>query len=156
MTQLLIVTSQEDIHADMVIKELDNSEIEPVRLNTDTLIQESIYSFSWDQHGQSISQSLTFNDSKRNLKEVKLIWWRKPKYYHPYPEVTDEWAKKYAIEETKSLVQSLPGLFPDANWINNYYNLRFPSRRINQIPLAKKLDIPIPPTLVQAGRSNRT
>ena len=148
MIQLLIVTSQNDIHSDMVIKELRNSRIEPIRLNSDTIIQESSYSFSWDQQGQVTSQSLTLKDSKRSTQEVKLIWWRKPKDYHPYLNVTDEWARKYAIEETKSLVQSLLGLFPNAKWINNYYNLRLPSRRINQIPLAKQLGILIPPTLV--------
>jgi len=148
MIQLLIVTSQNDIHSDMVIKELRNSRIEPIRLNSDAIIQESSYSFSWDQQGQVTSQSLALKDSKRSTKEVKLIWWRKPKDYHPYLNVTDEWAKQYAIEETKSLVQSLPGLFPNAKWINNYYNLRLPSRRINQIPLVKQLGILIPPTLV--------
>ena len=75
---------------------------------------------------QVTSQSLTLKDSKRSTQEVKLIWWRKPKDYHPYLNVTDEWARKYAIEETKSLVQSLLGLFPNAKWINNYYNLRLP------------------------------
>jgi len=148
MTQLLIVTSQDDIHADMVIKELEDSKIKPIRLNSDTLIQESAYSFSWNQQGQSISQSFTFKDSKLSTEKIKLIWWRKPNEYYPDPEVTDEWAKQYAVEETKSLVQSLSGLFPDANWINNYYNLRLPSRRINQIPLTKQLGIPIPATLV--------
>ena len=148
MTQLLIVTAQDDIHTDMVIKELSNSKIEPIRLNSDNLIQKSAYSFSWNQKGQPISQSLTFNDSNRSTEEVKLIWWRKPKNYYPFPEVEDEWAKKYAIEETKSLVLSVSGLFPNAKWINNYYDLRFPSQRINQIPFAKQLDIPIPATLV--------
>ena len=148
MTQLLIVTAQDDIHTDMVIKELSNSKIEPIRLNSDNLIQKSAYSFSWNQQGQPILQSFIFNDSKRSTEEVKLIWWRKPKDYYPFPEVEDEWAKKYAIEETKSLVLSLSGLFPNAKWINNYYDLRFPSQRINQIPLAKQLEIPIPATLV--------
>jgi len=148
MAQLLIVTSQDDIHTDVVIKELENSTIEPIRLNSDTLIQESSYTFSWEQQGQPTTQNLTFKDSNRSIHDVKVIWWRKPKDYFPYSEVQDEWAKKYAIDETKSLVQSLPGLFPNAKWINNYYHLRLPSRRINQIPLAKQLGIPIPATLV--------
>ena len=42
----------------------------------------------------------------------------------------------------------MPGLYPNAKWVNYYYNLRLPSQRINQIPIAKQLGIPIPPTLV--------
>jgi hypothetical protein len=148
MTQLLIVTAKNDIHADAVIKELENSSIEAIRLNSDTLIQESSYAFSWDQHGQPTTQSLVFEDSLLSIYDVKLIWWRKPKDYYPYPDVQDEWAKKYAIDETKSLLQSLSGIFPDAKWINHYYHLQLPARRINQIPLAKQIGITLPATLV--------
>jgi hypothetical protein len=152
MTQLLIVTSQSDIHVDALINYLDNTldnrKIEPIRLNTENFIQQAHYQFTWDKSGNACDQKLAFQDSSRIIKDVKVIWWRKPQDYYPYKMIEDEWAIKYSQEESKSLVQSLPGLFPKAKWINNYYDLRFPSRRINQIPLAKQLDIPIPPTLV--------
>ena len=148
MTQLLIVSSKSDVHADAVIHELNGSTIEPVRLNTESFIKESQYHFTWDFSGKLCNQSLIFHDSLRTANDVKVIWWRKPQDYHPHPEVIDEWAIKYSQDETKSLLFSLPALYPDAKWVNNYYKLRFPSQRINQISVAQKLEIPVPPTLV--------
>jgi hypothetical protein len=148
--QLLIVTSESDVHADFLIKELSTTKsiIEPVRLNTESFIQKSQYYWAWDALGNVYNQSLFFQDSLREAKEIKVIWWRKPEIYYPYPEVEDEWAVKYSEDETKSLIFSLPGLYPNAMWVNNYYNLRLPSQRINQIPIAKQLGILVPPTLV--------
>ncbi len=62
--------------------------------------------------------------------------------------MTDDWAIKYCQQETESLIYSLSGLYPKAKWVNDYYKIRFPSHRINQIPIAQKLGIAIPPTLV--------
>ena len=39
-------------------------------------------------------------------------------------------------------------LLSHAKWANHYYKIRLPSHRINQIPIAHKLGITIPPTLV--------
>lgn len=148
MTQLLIVTSESDIHADAVIKALDDSFVEPIRLNTESFIQQAQYHYSWNNSGDLGHQFLSFQDSSRLAKDVKVIWWRKPKNYYTPLEMQDEWAIKYSQEETRSLVFSLPGLYPQAQWINNYYDLRFPSHRINQIPIAKQLGIKVPPTLI--------
>ena len=148
MGQLLIVTDASDMHSDAVIRKLDGSELEPVRLNTENFIQRSSYRIAWDCEGHLYENSIKLTDSLRSLEDVKVIWWRKPRSYSPFSEVTDEWARKYCIDETTSLIQSLPGLFPEATWINNYYNLRYPSRRINQIPILHQLGLVIPPTLV--------
>ena len=124
MPQLLIVTSESDVHADFLIKELSTTKsiIEPVRLNTESFIQKSQYYWAWDALGNVYNQSLFFQDSLREAKEIKVIWWRKPEIYYPYPEVEDEWAVKYSEDETKSLIFSLPGLYPNAKWVNNYSN----------------------------------
>jgi hypothetical protein len=148
MGEVLIVTAKTDVHADAVIENLKDSKLKPIRLNVEDFIKKSSYNFTWDEQGVPCHQSLLLKDSLRSIDDVKVIWWRKPKDYIEYPEVTDPWAIKYCQDETRSLIQSLPGLFPDAIWINNYYNLRLPSRRINQIPLTRQLKINIPPTLV--------
>lgn len=148
MSEVLIVTSQDDTHTDAVIKRLSKSELVPVRLNTENFIQNSLYTFEWNENAISIQENLLLKDSLRSIQDVSVIWWRIPGIYTPYPEVTDEWAKKYCEEEAQALIKALPGLFPKANWINKYYNLLQPFQRLNQIPLAKELGIRIPPTLV--------
>ncbi|MFB8792449.1 MAG: hypothetical protein U7123_27290 [Potamolinea sp.] len=148
MPQLLIVTSESDIHTDAVIKELQGNRIEPIRINSESFIQQSQYHFAWDADGNLAARALYFHDSLRQAQDIKVIWWRKPQDYLPHPNVMDSCAIKYAQEETKYLITSLQGLFPGAKWVNNYNNLRLPSSRINQIPVAGKLGILIPPTLV--------
>lgn len=146
--QLLIVTSESDIHADAVIQALNNSFVEPIRLNSESFIREASYSYSWYSTGVADEKLLFFNDSLRTAEAVKVIWWRKPIDFDVPDQLEDEWAIKYSQDETKSLIYSLPGLFPDAKWVNSYYSLRLPSQRINQIPIAQRLGIAIPPTLV--------
>ena len=149
MTNLLIVTSASDIHADVVIRELQKkSKINPIRLNTETFIKNSQYFYEWKSSGELNKQLLGVRNSLKNIRDIGVIWWRKPDRYDVFPEVTDAWAIKYCQQETESLVQSLAGLYPDAKWVNHYYKLRFPSHRINQIPTAKELGITIPPTVV--------
>jgi len=148
MTNLLIVTSKNDAHADAVIRELNQTTVNPIRLNSDDFIQNSQYSYSWDSTGEICNQFLAFHDSLRTVQEINVIWWRKPQDYQVYDSVTDEWAVKYCQSETNFLLLSLPGIYPYAKWVNNYHDLRYPSQRINQIPIAKQLGIPIPPTLV--------
>lgn len=148
MSDVLIITDKCDLHADIIIEKLDSSKLTPIRLNSEDFNQKCLYNFSWDRHGQACEQSLSLLDSSRSIQDIKVIWWRKPKDYDAHPEVQDPWAIKYCQDEARSFIQSLPGLFPNARWVNNYYNLRQPSRRINQIPLAMKLGINVPATLV--------
>ncbi|NEQ69806.1 MAG: hypothetical protein F6K21_30805 [Symploca sp. SIO2D2] len=148
MTNILIVTSESDIHADVVIKELQQSTVKPIRLNSESFIQKSQYCYEWEASGNLSQSWLSFADSLREVEDVAVIWWRKPDDYLVSPEVQDDWAVKYCQEETKSLIHSLSGLYPKAKWVNNYYNMRLPANRINQIPIAQKLEITIPPTIV--------
>jgi glutathione synthase/RimK-type ligase-like ATP-grasp enzyme len=148
MSKLLIVTSEDDIHTDALIEKLQSSDIEPIRLNSQSFISKSQYHFAWDIDGNITDRNLHFNDSLRSAEDIEVIWWRKPQDYHPHASVNDHWAIKYAQDETKSLLLSLRGLFPKAKWVNDYHNLHLPSNRINQIPVAQQLGISIPPTLV--------
>jgi glutathione synthase/RimK-type ligase-like ATP-grasp enzyme len=148
MSQLLIITSESDIHADAVIKALQESGVEAIRLNSESFIQQSEYHFAWGTEGKMTNNTLYFRDSLRQAKDIKVIWWRKPEDFLPYASVTDPWAIKYAHQETESLMLSLHSLFPKAKWVNNYYNMRLPSHRINQIPVAQQLGIFVPPTIV--------
>jgi glutathione synthase/RimK-type ligase-like ATP-grasp enzyme len=148
MANLLIVTSESDVHADVVIKELQTTKINPIRLNSESFIKTSQYFYEWESSATQTKRFLSFEDSLKEVDKVGVIWWRKPDDYAVFPEVTDDWAIKYCQQETESLMYSLSGLYPQAKWVNHYYKIRLPSHRINQIPIAQKLRITIPPTLV--------
>ncbi|MEG4918796.1 MvdC/MvdD family ATP grasp protein [Microcoleus sp. B7-D4] len=118
MTDLLIVTSETDIHADVVINQLQKSNIRAIRLNSESFIQKSKYAYSWQASGNPTQSFLSFEDSLREVQDVGVIWWRKPEDYQVFPEVDDAWAIKYCQEETESLMYSLSGLYPKARWVN--------------------------------------
>ena len=148
MTNLLIVTSESDTHADVVIKDLQETQINPIRLNSDSFIKTGKYVYEWEASGTNYNTFLRLEESLKEAEEIGVIWWRKPDEYAVFPDVQDEWAIKYCRQETESLMYSLSGIYPKAKWVNHYYKIRFPSHRINQIPIAQKLGITIPPTLV--------
>lgn len=148
MTDFLIVTSEADTHADVIIQELQKTQINPIRLNSESFIKTSQYFYEWQSSSTQSKSFLLFKDSLKEAEEVGVIWWRKPVDYVVFPEVKDDWAIKYCQQETESLMYSLCGLYPKAKWVNHYYKIRLPSHRINQIPVAQKLGIVIPPTLV--------
>ncbi len=149
MISVLIVTSESDIHADVVINELNNStKVSPIRLNSESFIRTSQYFYEWKSSGIQSRSFLLLEESFKKTKRVGVIWWRKPGDYAAPESVLDGWAIEYCQQETESLIYSLFGLYPQAKWINNYYNMRLPSHRINQIPVAQRLGIQIPPTLV--------
>lgn len=149
----LIVTSELDTHADAVIKHINNSNssVKIVRLNLETFIQNSLYAYEWESLGRLNQDYLHFLDSQKNAQNVKVIWWRNfqsSEQYNVLPEVTNEWAINYCQKETESLVYSLIGLYPNANWVNCWHQINLAFYRINQIPLAHKLGLKIPATIV--------
>jgi hypothetical protein len=65
MTDLLIVTSETDIHADVVIKELQESNLRAIRLNSESFIQTSQYFYDWQSSGNPSKSFLSFEYSLR-------------------------------------------------------------------------------------------
>ncbi|NEO87407.1 MAG: hypothetical protein F6J87_24580 [Spirulina sp. SIO3F2] len=148
MFQVAIITSQCDLHADVVIQELESSNVKPVRINTENFITNCRYSHSWSMNGNTENSEYNFIDSKVNTQNIDVVWWRKPSDYHPGALIQNEWSIKYCQDETKALVKSWPGLFPEARWVNHFYNMQLPALRINQIPVAQQLGLKIPPTII--------
>ena len=147
----LIITSESDIHADAVIDNIYHYGINAIRLNIDTFIQKSSYAYEWNFSVKLIEDFLFFNDSKKRAENIKVIWWRKLgswDRYTVFPEIMEESAINYCQKETDALIHSLPGLYPQAKWINSWHNIEYSSYRINQIAIAKKLNLKIPETIV--------
>lgn len=147
----LVVTSESDIHADAVINDIYHHGINAIRLNIDTFIQKSSYAYEWSSSGQLTEDFLFFNDSQKQAKNIKVIWWRKLgswDRYTVFPEIQEKSAIDYCQKETDALIHSLAGLYPQAKWINSWQDIEYSSYRINQIAIAKKLNLRTPETIV--------
>lgn len=146
MNSVLIVTSVNDEHADFVSKKLIGKNIPVIRINTETFINESIYSFEWSSQCKMTRQKLDCGQSKS--KNIKVVWWRLPGAYYPSEDLVDKYARTYSLLESKDIIESLESLFPGSQWINSYQGIQTSLRRVHQIKAAQQVGLTIPPTLI--------
>jgi hypothetical protein len=148
--QLLILTSEGDLHANAVIKELTarRPDFGVIRINSDFLSTNLDYSFHWTEFGELQSQVLTTLDSRVTAENVKVIWYRKPDLPPPHPALTDPIAQRCSVLEHQGFLRSFVGLFPEARWLNDYWQMQRYSSKANQIQIAKKAKLAVPETLI--------
>jgi Tfp pilus assembly protein FimT len=75
MTDVLIVTSETDNHVNVVIKELQQSDVQAIRLNSESFIQKSQYFYEWQASGNPSQSFLSFEDSLKEVQNIGVIWW---------------------------------------------------------------------------------
>jgi hypothetical protein len=63
MTDVLIVTSETDNHVNVVIKELQQSDVQAIRLKSESFIQKSQYFYEWQASTNPSQSFLSFEDS---------------------------------------------------------------------------------------------
>jgi glutathione synthase/RimK-type ligase-like ATP-grasp enzyme len=148
--QLLILTSQSDRHADAVIKELADRRcgVDVIRINTDRLSTSLDYKFHWTDNGELQSQLLTALDSGVTAKNVRVVWYRKPEDSPPHPALTDPIAQNCSVLEYREFLRSFAGLFPEAKWVNDYWQMQRYSIKTTQFQVAKKARLAVPETLM--------
>lgn len=70
MTEFLIVTSETDIHADVVINELQQSNVRAIRLKSESFIQTSQDFYEWQASGNPSKSFLSFEYSLKEVQDV--------------------------------------------------------------------------------------
>jgi glutathione synthase/RimK-type ligase-like ATP-grasp enzyme len=149
-SQLLILTSEGDLHADAVIKQIADRgrDFGVIRINTDCLSTNLDYCFHWSESGELRSQVLRALDSRATAEDVRVVWYRKPDRPPPHPALTDPVAKKCSADEYREFLRSFAGLFPDAVWVNDYWQMQRWSIKANQIKIARTVGLAVPETLI--------
>jgi len=148
--QLVILTCQDDLHADAVIRRLHERQPDfgVVRINTDNLSTNLDYCFHWSQSARLEQQELRTIDSKLSTNEVSVIWYRKPDRTPPHPNLTDINAQECSVQEYRELTRSFPGFFPRAKWINEYWQMQKYSIKASQMPIAEAIGLSVPETVI--------
>jgi len=148
--QLLILTCQDDLHADAVIRLLSEREpaVEVIRVNTDNLPTNIDYSFQWASCGETRSNTLRVRDANVAVTNASVVWYRKPDRPPPHPALSDENAQECSVLEYREFLRSFPGFFPQAIWVNEYWRMQRYSIKSNQIPVARSVGLDIPETLI--------
>jgi len=140
---ILIVTNKKDYTADFVIVELNRRRIPYIRFNTEDFPKK--YSITW-----TTSRAIIKTQKQRkihiNVEDVDSVWYRKPLYPVPDPNLL-EGDKEFVIRESDEMLKGMWKCLK-AHWVNEPEKNENASNKLHQLVLAKKIGFPIPDTIV--------
>lgn len=138
---LLVLTNSQDATADYLTAELKKKGIKYVRLDTDTLL--SISSFSYGGCGPR----LRIYGQWYAPEDFHATWYRRPErlrahHLTGYPE------GEYILDEWSEALESFLAHISIDRWVNHPANNSRASSKLEQLTTAKQFDLMIPSTLV--------
>lgn len=141
---ILIVTNRDDVHADLVIPQIEGAGGRAVRINTEDFAKTISFDLS------DVGDSLKLHDSDRRLEleEVTAVWYRKPAPVCPPEAVVFEPARRFIANESEALIRSIYDLLGDRYWMSPIWAIRRASQKIPNLRIAKALGLQTPDTLV--------
>jgi glutathione synthase/RimK-type ligase-like ATP-grasp enzyme len=147
---LLLLTCEDDIHADAVILALGRlkPDFQVVRINTDHLPTNVDYCFLWQRDGSFATRRLGARDSGLTCKQPTVVWYRKPEIPRPHPAISDPNAIECCRHEWREFLHAFQGFFPDARWVNDYWRMQRCAIKPFQIHHARRVGLAIPETLI--------
>jgi len=139
---ILIITMKDDVHADLVIKRLNELGVEVFRFNTECATD---YQISISLGGGNITNIVS--GRVVDLSKVGSVWLRRraspeaintsPKEYQPFLE--QEWASFY---------RNICALLRDRFWISSANAIDKTKDKMRQLRIAKELGFTVPETLI--------
>ena len=142
---LLIVTNRQDQTADFLIIELKNRKADYIRFNTEDFPRSII--MKWNMKDGILDGYFTFPRRRIYLNEITSIWYRRPVSPTPNPDINDEEAQSFVVEESRA---GLEGLWRTLScfWVSNPDNIRVAENKLYQLKIATQVGFNIWPTLV--------
>jgi hypothetical protein len=148
--QLIVFTCQDDLHTDAIIRRLN--EVRPdfgvVRINTDNLPINLEYSFHWSNSAKHKTRILRVLDSGISADDVSVMRYRKPDKPPSHPALTDHNAQECSVQEFREFLRSFEGFFPNAVWVNDYWQMQKYSIKASQMPIAQLVGLAVPETVI--------
>jgi hypothetical protein len=145
--QIVIVTNQDDPHADAVIRMLWQMGGEPVRLNTDEIPQETTLSLAF-AGGLAGRIELESNGLVIDVERIRSVWWRRPEGFR-LPDGLSAWESEFARAE---LEQAYRGLWSalDCYWMSHPDAIERATWKLGQLGRAASLGFDVPRTLISS------
>jgi glutathione synthase/RimK-type ligase-like ATP-grasp enzyme len=143
--QVLIVTNQDDPHADCVIRALLTIGIEPVRLNTDEVPLDTVFGLRFEGAWNGRIE-LAASNRIVDVERIRSVWWRRPRAYR-LPEGLSPLERDFAADE---LDHALRGLWSalDCYWMSHPDAITRAGWKLGQLQRAARLGFAVPRTLV--------
>lgn len=147
MKTVLIATQQTDPHADAVLQELENLGARVLRLNTENLLTNYRINLDVRPGSQSVGSIKDAMGREVALHELTAAYYRKPIEVLPHPDLIDQGARQFAIDEAEAALQFVY-TFPGLKWVNDPFVNRRTQVKFGQLDTAQRCGLNIPPTIV--------
>lgn len=143
MDKVLIFTNYQDIHTDLVLREIRRRGVDVIRFHTDafpenTIVAYSDYNMSWcDDAGHAFS-----------LEEISSVWYRRPRPCRAGSTITDATNRRFIERESTHLIENMYMLLESVYWVNPYFaNIRA-RYKLLQERVARAVGLAMPDTII--------
>lgn len=138
---LLIITNSQDATADYLCGCLRGDDINFIRMDTDTVIENIEISF--DSAGPQIS----FNGNRFHPEDIQNIWFRRPQPLKP--EINGDKAElRNTAHEWSEAIEGFLAHIPLERWMNHPAMNTYASHKMEQITRARLSGLTAPKTLI--------
>ena len=141
---ILIISSEQDDHAVVVLEQLQHRNMHAHLLDLSEFPQHLPLSIRYTQQASSSYQASL---GSLDLAAVKVVWWRRPQPFQPHPDITDQAALSFVYAESHAAVSGL-WLNTDAFWINHPTRDDEAAHKVHQLKVAQAVGLEIPTTLI--------
>ncbi len=144
MKKVLIITNKEDVHTDLVLRELERRYQSVIRFHPDEF--PTRMQITYRDEGASVA--ITDSMKSFEVEEITSVWYRRP-----LPTVLDRRIgspshRKFAADESEHFIENLYALLEHARWVNPFYAGRRARCKLLQIQIGRRFGLIFPKTIV--------
>lgn len=139
-----IVSYADDLHTKEVCQHLDALDADRLLLDTALIPVEAAITTVQDSI-DGWAGSWTADGTRRDLADLRAVWWRRPQPFRLHDEVTRTQDRAFARGECAAMLAGLWSCL-DAEWVNDPDRDEAASRKMRQLRLAARLGLRVPRT----------
>lgn len=144
MNKILILTNKEDIHTDLVIRELRRRDKQVIRLHPDEFPTRIRMSYQNNLVKITISDAqITFDSS-----EIQSVWYRRPRVPVIDSCVTNPVDREFACRESEHFIENFYVLLENCRWMNPLFAGRRARNKLLQMQIGRQYGFLFPKTIV--------
>jgi glutathione synthase/RimK-type ligase-like ATP-grasp enzyme len=148
---ILVVSHEQDPHADRVIQHLRRDGQEVFLLNLSELPNRAMLTIDYCCRERPRIDFTRLNGERFDLNEVRSVWWRRPQV-PSLASVTDPQVNLFTANEWNEAINGLWQLL-DARWMNDPNRDDAASRKARQLRVAAEVGLKTPRTLITSDPS---
>jgi glutathione synthase/RimK-type ligase-like ATP-grasp enzyme len=141
---VLILTEEQDLHADRVCEELLSRRIPFLRFHTSDFPYPALMTIQ--ECAQRVEGRIVYNGQEMATTDIRSVWYRRP----GKPTFPQGWApgvREFAVRETQLALRGLYEMIPTL-WVSQPGAINRAELKIGQLAWARRLGFRIPDTLI--------